>query len=145
MNPENAELNLDISSDQLDLRFTLSLSDQTIHEQGRDLLTSKRVGETNDWLENLDRNKLVSFSIKCLKRIMVDLDLSEEEIRSIMKKRNIENKRISTRHNRRRVAFKELEKLNEVRKRLQDEKLNLQNEIQMYQSLVLNKGLSTIS
>ena len=132
MSFEKQERILDISTDPLDLRFTLSLSDQTIREQGRSLLLTNSPTEGEDWLQHLDRKKLVSFSISCFKRILDSLDLSDEEVRYIMKKRNIENKRVSTKYNRRKTAMLEIQRLKSDKMCLVETKQKLELEIEFY-------------
>ena len=129
---EENNLDFDISSEPLDLRFTLSLSDQTIREQGRSLILVNNANENEDWLQQLDRKKLVSFSIACFKRILDILQISSENVRYIMKIRNIENKRVSTKYNRRKIALKELQKLKTDKDSLVEMKEKLEVEIEYY-------------
>ena len=129
---EENNSDLDISSEPLDLRFTLSLSDQTIREQGKSLILVNNANENENWLQQLDRKKLVSFSIACFKRILDILQISNEDIRYIMKIRNIENKRVSTKYNRRKIALQEIQKLKTDKKSLVDMKQKLQVEIEYY-------------
>ncbi|KAI6654746.1 hypothetical protein LOD99_2625 [Oopsacas minuta] len=133
-------INIDISSDSLDLRFTLSLSDQTIREQGRSLLLVNNTAGDDNWLDHLDRKKLVSFSITCFKRILDSLEISNEDIRYIMKIRNIENKRVSTKYNRRKVAQQEIQKLRNDKKFFVEQKENLEKEIDFYTACLIQEN-----
>ena len=137
MSFEKQKKTLDISTDPLDLRFTLSLSDQTIREQGRSLISTDNQTCNEDWLQNLDRKKLVSFSISCFKRILDSLDVSDEDVRHIMKIRNIENKRVSTKYNRRKIAMLEIQRLKSDRMHLVQTKQKLQHEIEFYTKCLL--------
>ena len=140
MSFEKPKRTIDISTDPLDLRFTLSLSDQTIREQGKSLiLTNNQTGD--DWLQHLDRKKLVSFSISCFKRILDNLDASDEEVRHIMKIRNIENKRVSTKYNRRKTAMLEIQRLRSDKMFLVEAKQKLEEEIEFYSKSLLGNQI----
>ena len=121
-----------------DGRFSIELSDNLIVHFGKALLMKEGTQVDEDWLNYLDREKIVLFPFACFKRILCILNIKGDEASYIEKIRKVENKRISTFLHRRRLAQFEVSKLENKKSQLEFEKERLLQEIGFYQSKVPN-------
>ena len=120
---------------QPDERFGTYCSDNTIINKGVSLLvnTGSNV-QSENWVEHLDRKKIVSYSYPCFKRILSLLRISDNQCSEIMHMRRRENKRVSTSKFRSKKKTREYHQLCVKKTQLQREKEKLVKEINFYRS-----------
>ena len=116
-----------------DERFQTHCSDDIIVQQGKRLLVQDGADlMSRNWLQLLDRNKLVSYSFRCFKRILCVLNINTSDCGYIHRIRRLENKRVNTTNSRKRKKTKEIVDLDHAKSSLESEKQSLTDEIVWY-------------